>query len=160
MVSSLETTDHAQNEDTPQCFSKVRLSQTLNRDRRASISRPYFHHWRQSRDNSRYIAKNSLAFSPRLGKRADENENELENADDQLVYQPVDLDAFLVALIAQLQEKNIDIVYEDSTMICLSQPINDSFIQQILDQNDQENRETRRRQAIGKHPVLFRYRLG
>ncbi|CAF4351416.1 unnamed protein product, partial [Adineta steineri] len=42
----------------------------LNRDRRASISRPYFQHRRPSRDNNRYPTKNSLAFSPRLGKRA------------------------------------------------------------------------------------------
>ena len=128
----------------------------FNRDRRASISRPYFQHWRPGRDNSRYSAKKSLVFSPRLGKQVYEDGNELDN---------VDLDTFLVNFLNHLQEKKIDIVYEDPTKICLSQSISDTLIQQILDRTfakrrDQVTEETRERQSIGKHPVLFRYRLG
>jgi hypothetical protein len=185
MIFSLKTTDNVENENRidefqqipssfeslreqtniPQCLLKSPLSQVLNRNRRASISRPYFHHWRQTRDNRRYVAKNSLAFSPRLGKRTYINENELDNGDETLVYRSIDHDNFLVNFSAQLLEKQIDIVYEDSTKICLSQPINDAFIKQIFDEIDisrrnQDEQETRVRQTTGKHPVLFRYRLG
>ncbi|CAF3312358.1 unnamed protein product [Rotaria sp. Silwood2] len=151
-----------------ECLSKNHLSNILNRNRRASISRPYFNYWRPTRDNGRYSTKNSLAFSPRLGKRADENNNELENIDKNLVYRSNDFDTFLVTLIGNLQDKKIDIIYEDSTKICLSQPINSGFIQQVLDkfnlnrryQSEQVKEEIHERQPIGKHPVLFRYRLG
>jgi hypothetical protein len=122
--------------NAPECLLKSQLSKIINRDRRASITRPYFQHWRLTRDNSRYSTKNSLAFSPRLGKRAYEN----DNVDNKFVY-------------------------EDSTKICLSQPISDALIQQVLGKVDtirrnQDKEETRGRQPIGKHPVLFRYRLG
>ncbi len=145
IIFSFETTDNI-----PECLSKIQLSQLLKRDRRAFISRPYSHHWQQTRDNSRYTVKNSIAFSPRLGKRAN------------------DLDNFLPTLANQLQEKQIDIVYEDSTKICLSKPISDTFLQEVLgqvdigrrSQDEQEKEETHGRQTIGKHPVLFRYRLG
>ncbi len=155
IIFSFETIDQIPSRE---CLSKTQLSQILKRDRRASISRSYFHHWQQTRDNSRYTVKNSLAFSPRLGKRAD----------DTLVYRSNDFDNFLIILAGQLQEKQIDIVYEDSTKICLSQPISDTFIQEIIGQVDrsrrsqgeQEKEETHGRQTIGKHPVLFRYRLG
>jgi len=136
--------------NAPECLLKNQLSKIINRDRRASITRPYFQPWRLPRDNSRYSTKNSLAFSPRLGKRAYENGN---------------VDTFLVNFADHLQKKQIDIIYEDSTKICLSQPISDALIQQVLDKVDrsrrnQDKEETRGRQTIGKHPVLFRYRLG
>ncbi|CAF4102365.1 unnamed protein product, partial [Rotaria sordida] len=55
-----------------------------------------------------------------------------------------------------------------STKICFSQPIDITFIQQILDkyntnrryQDEQIKEDIHERQPIGKHPVLFRYRLG
>ncbi|CAF1480911.1 unnamed protein product [Adineta steineri] len=148
-------------ENMPECLSKSQFLNMLNRDRRASISRPYFQHRRPSRDNNRYPTKNSLAFSPRLGKRAYEDENEFAT-------RSVDLDTFLVTLVGHLQGKKIDIVYEDSTKICLSQSISDTLIQQVLDKFDtnrrnqdiQEKEEIRTRQQSAKHPVLFRYRLG
>ena len=141
IILSFETTDN-----TPECLSKVQLLQLLKRDRRASISRSYFHHWHHTRDDSRYLPKKSFTFSPRLGKRA----NDLQDFADLL------------------REQQIDIIYEDSTKICLSQPISDTFLQDILSQVDvsrrsqdeHEKEETHGRQTMGKHPVLFRYRLG
>ncbi|CAF4141562.1 unnamed protein product, partial [Rotaria sp. Silwood1] len=67
-----------------------------------------------------------------------------------------------------LQDNKIDTVYEDSTKICFSQPISIEFIQQVLDkfhinrrnQNEQMEKDISERQSTGKHPVLFRYRLG
>jgi hypothetical protein len=152
--------------NTLQCLLKNQLSKIINRDRRASISRPYFQHWRQARDHTRYSAKNALAFSPRLGKRV--CENKLDNVDNKFTDRSIELNNFLVPFADHLQEKKIDIVYEDSTKICLSQPISDEFIQQVLDkvdisrlnQDEQDKEETSKRQTIGKHPVLFRYRLG
>jgi hypothetical protein len=147
----------------PECLSKNYLLNILNRNRRASISRPYFHHWRPARDNGPYLASNSLAFSPRLRKRTYEGEKDLDEADSKFVYRPTDLDT----VMNYLQEKKIDIIYEDSTKICLSQPISDVPIQQILDkidyrrnQNEQDKEEIRERQPIGKHSIIFRYRLG
>ncbi|CAF4201080.1 unnamed protein product, partial [Adineta steineri] len=92
--------------------------------------------------------------------RAYEDENEFAT-------RSVDLDTFLVTLVGHLQGKKIDIVYEDSTKICLSQSISDTLIQQVLDKFDtnrrnqdiQEKEEIRTRQQSAKHPVLFRYRL-
>jgi hypothetical protein len=152
----------------PECLLKSQLSNMLHRERRASISRPYFQHWRSARDNGRYSAKNSLAFSPRLGKRAYEDENESDNVDHRLASRSTDFESFLVTLVSHLQGKKIDVVYEDSTKICLSQPISDVVLQQVLDkfdinrrsQEEQDKEETRGRQSIGKHPILFRYRLG
>lgn len=135
----------------------------LNRERRASISRPYFHHWRPARENNRYSSRNSLAFSPRLGKRSYDDEAEVA-----VRSVASDLDTFLVTLVAHLKGKKIDIVYEDSNKICLSQSISDALMQQVLDkveanrrnQDEQDKEEARGKQAVGKHPVLFRYRLG
>jgi hypothetical protein len=145
IIFSFETTDN-----TPECLSKIQLFQILKRDRRASISRSYFHHWHHTRDNTRYTPKKSLAFSPRLGKRAN------------------DLDQVLRDFADQLHQQQIDIIYEDSTKICLSKPISDTFLQDILgqvdvsrrSQDEHEKEETHGRQTMGKHPVLFRYRLG
>ncbi|CAF1207175.1 unnamed protein product [Adineta steineri] len=159
-ISSSSSSSLKKQENMPECLSKSQFLNMLNRDRRASISRPYFQHRRPSRDNNRYPTKNSLAFSPRLGKRAYEDENEFAT-------RSVDLDTFLVTLVGHLQGKKIDIVYEDSTKICLSQSISDTLIQQVLDKFDtnrrnqdiQEKEEIRTRQQSAKHPVLFRYRL-
>ncbi|CAF1418972.1 unnamed protein product [Adineta ricciae] len=153
----------------PECLSKTQLLNMLNRDRRASISRPYFHYWRSARDNGRYSLKSSLAFSPRLGKRSTSGEQEADHSDNKLAYRSADLDALLLTLIGHLQGKNIDIVYEDSTKICLSQSISDVLIQQVLDkfdthrrdQNTQDKESSHNRQSSSsKHPILFRYRLG
>jgi hypothetical protein len=154
--------------NAPECLSKNQLLHMLNRDRRASISRAYFQHWRPARDNTRYSAKNPLPFSPRLGKRASEDENESNNINNKFVPRSIDLDTFLVTLVGHLQENKIDIVYEDSTKVCLSQSISDALIQQVLDKFDanrrhqdaQDKEESRGRQSSAKHPVLFRYRLG
>ncbi|CAF0974126.1 unnamed protein product [Rotaria sordida] len=151
-----------------ECLSKNHLSNILNRNQRASISRPYFNYWRPVRDNVRYSTKNSIAFSPRLGKRANQDRDQLENPDKNLVNRSIDLETFLITLMSYLQEKKIDIIYEDSTKICFSQPIDITFIQQILDkyntnrryQDEQIKEDIHERQSIGKHPVLFRYRLG
>lgn len=150
------------------CLSKIQLSNLLNRNRRASISRPYFHYLRPTRDSARYSTKNSLAFSPRLGKRAIEDEDELENIEKRFLYQSNDLETFFSTLIGYLQEEKIDIVYEDSTKVCLSKPISTAIVQEILDkfmanrrfQNEQDKEDSHQRPAAGKHPVLFRYRLG
>ena len=140
IVQSIESFDDAEPVSTPDCLSKDQLLGVFDRERRASISRPYFSHWRPARDNRRYAAKNSLAFSPRLGKRA---------AD---VSPSTDLDAFLSTLNDQLKAKHIDVVHEDSTQICWSQPIVGVLVQWLADQaeNDRHYRDTRR-----KHPVLF-----
>jgi hypothetical protein len=153
----------------PECLSKNFLLNILSRNRRASISRPYFHHWRASRDNSRYASKNLLAFSPRLGRRAYEGENEFDmhlnkhQAEEE--NSSPDLDALLLTLVGHLQRKKIDIIYEDSNKICLSEPITDGLIKEILEKFDsnrrqQEEQEARERNSKSKHPLLFRYRLG
>jgi hypothetical protein len=159
-------------ENGPECLSKNLLLNILSRDRRASISRLFFNHWRGSRDNSRYIPKNLLAFSPRLGKRAYEDDNEFNvPINKQQVEEDngtPDLDTFLVTLIGHLQRKKIDIVYEDSTKLCLSEAVNDGSIKEVLDkfyinrrqQEEQYKEEARERHPKGKHPLLFRYRLG
>jgi len=151
----------------PECLSKNLLLNTWSRDRRASISRLFFNHWRGSRDNSRYISKNLLAFSPRLGKRAYEDDNEFNvPIDKQQVEEDngtPDLDTFLVTLIGHLQRKKIDIFYEDSTKICLSEAVNDGLIKEVLDKfdiNPRQQEEAQERHSKGKHPLLFRYRLG
>ena len=153
----------------PECLSKNLLSNMLSRERRASISRPYFRHWRGARDNARYGSKNLLAFSPRLGKRAYEDDNESDllinkREGDEENLSP-DFDTFLTTLIGHLRRKKIDIVYEDSTKICLSQVVSDALIQQVVDKFDtnrrqQEEEDARERNSKGKHPLLFRYRLG
>ncbi|CAF1345721.1 unnamed protein product, partial [Adineta steineri] len=107
-ISSSSSSSLKKQENMPECLSKSQFLNMLNRDRRASISHPYFQHRRPSRDNNRYPTKNSLAFSPRLGKRPYEDENEFAT-------RSVDLDTFLVTLVGHLQGKKIDIVYEDST---------------------------------------------
>jgi hypothetical protein len=154
--------------NTAECLSKDQLAKLLNRDRRASISRPYFRHWRQTRGNIRYSTTDSLVFSSRLGKRAYENENPLDHVDQKFVARSIDFNTFLVTFADHLQDKQIDILYEDPIKICLSQPINDAFIQQVLEkiaptrrnQDEQDKEEIRGRPTIAKHPVLFRYRLG
>lgn len=159
--------------NSPECLSKMRLLSFLQRDRRASISRPYFYHWRPTRELARYSTKNSLAFSPRLGKRALSDENEDENDLDLMNHQMAlratnDLDSFLFTLVGFLKAKKIDILYEDSNKICFSQSISDGLIQQVFEkaesnrrfQDDQEKEEIRNKQVMAKHPVLFRYRLG
>ncbi|UJR27108.1 hypothetical protein I4U23_008407 [Adineta vaga] len=110
----------------PECISKKLLSNFINRNRRASISRPYFQHWRGSRDEDRYGSKSFWAYSPRLGKRAYNN-----NYDQQM--KPADLQTLLAFLNDNLLEQPIDIVYADSTTICFSRSINDAFIREILE---------------------------
>jgi len=125
-----------------ECLPKNSLYNIISRDRRASISRPYFNHWRDSRDNSRYLSKNLLAFSPRLGKR------------------DVEDDGFIQFLINYLQTKNIDIIIDDDeNKICFSETIDDGLIKEAFEkfQIDQRQRE---RQRKSRHPLLFRYRLG
>ncbi|CAF4724563.1 unnamed protein product [Rotaria sp. Silwood1] len=107
-------------ESDPECLPKNLFSNMFDRYRRASISRPYFHHWRRARDNNRYPSKSLLAFSPRLGKRAYENDQQLEKENDFN-----DIDAFL---IGYLLGKNIDIIYEDPTKICLSKSVSNGPI--------------------------------
>ncbi len=157
-----------QQENGPECLAKNLFFNMLTRHRRASISRPYFHHWRGSRDNSRYSSKNLLAFSPRLGKRAGEIENDFDVPTDKRQIEDdhgsPDLDTFLAILAGQLQRKKIDIVYEDATKICLSEAVTDAFIKDVIDKFDTNRRQqeeaARERHFNGKHPLLFRYRLG
>lgn len=155
--------------NAPECLSKNILFNMISRTRRASISRPYFHHWRGSRDNSRYTSKNLLPFSPRLGKRMIEDENDFE---DDLIKRQFDdeinspeFDAFLVVLMSYLQRKKIDIISEDASKICLSEPINEWAIRDVWERFEshrraQEEQEARERHSKSKHPFLFRYRLG
>ena len=168
-ISSLST---GRQGNGPECLSKNFLSNMLSRDRRASISRPYFSRWRGARDSSRFIPKNLLAFSPRLGKRAYEDDDLVnvfidKRQIDEEINSP-DLETFLLALIGHLKGKNIDIVYEDPTKVCLSQAISNTLIQEVLEkfdanrrqQEEQDKEETRERYSKSKHPLLFRYRLG
>lgn len=152
--------------NNPECLSKNLLYSLISRSRRASISRPYFHHWRGSRDNSRYSSKNLLPFSPRLGKRAidDDNESEgrlIKHQAEEEINSP-DLDAFLTVLTGHLQKKKIDVTYEDPSKICLSEPVNELSMKEIWDKFESHRRqqEAQERHSKGKHPLLFRYRLG
>ncbi|CAF3737143.1 unnamed protein product [Rotaria sordida] len=155
-----------QKESDPECLPKNLFSNMLDRNQRASISRPYFQHWRRARDNNRYTTKNSLAFSPRLGKRTYEddqrlvvlmNKQQLENE-----HELNDLNTFL---IGYLLRKNIDIIYEDQTTICLSQSISNDLVQEILEKyqmhRSQPDKKDERRQYLSdKNPFWFHYRLG
>lgn len=129
-----------------ECLSKQLIENMFNRNRRASISRPYFHHWRAARENPRPSSKNFLAFSPRLGRQAfddDRSVDKLNNVradeepeaekDSKPTPPTASADAFLITLIGHLQEKKLNIVYEDSTKICSSQVIGDDIIMEILD---------------------------
>ena len=175
----------------PECIDKIHLSAMFDRERRASISRPYFHHWRGARENARHSAKNQLAFSPRLGKRAvDDDDDDVDNEselignlrhdddkqghgmnDEQLIQwsremqRSADLEAFLLAFVDHLKRNRMDIVYEDASKICSSRAIDDELIGNILDtvhrrRREQEDDDTRGHYIKGKHPLLFRYRLG
>jgi hypothetical protein len=153
----------------PECLLKSQLAHMLHRDRRASISRPYFYHWRSARDNGRYSTKNSLAFSPRLGKRFYSDETEFDHEENRMASRStIDSETFLSTFVAYLKTKKIYVVYEDSNRICLSQSINDALIQSVINKFDANGRnqdrsgkeEVRSKQVMGKHPVLFRYRLG
>ena len=144
----------------------------LSRDQRASISRPYFHHWRSTRDNSRFSPKNFLAFSPRLGRGADDSDEEsvhhLNKRQIEEEKNTPDLDTFLLTLNNLLQKKKIDVIYEDATKICLSEPVTDALIKEVFDKFEANRRQqeeevaalAREQQSKGKHPLLFRYRLG
>ncbi|CAF1127585.1 unnamed protein product [Adineta steineri] len=126
----------------PNCLSKDLLSSVLHRNRRASISRPYFHPRAGSRDdNNRQGSKSVLAFSPRLGKRSYNDENEFNN------------------FIDYLQKKQIDVVYEDQTKICFSQIISDTFIQNALNKfhTNQYEQNLEEQRFKNKYPLLFRY---
>jgi hypothetical protein len=173
-ISSLSTgySSAGKQGNGPECLSKSFLSNMLSRDRRASISRPYFSRWRGARDSTRFIPKNLLAFSPRLGKREYEDDD-LSNVfiDKRQINEEInspDLDTFLLSLFGHLKGKKIDIVYEDSTKVCLSQTISNTLIQEVLDkfdtnrrqQEEQDKEEARERFSKSKHPLLFRYRLG
>jgi hypothetical protein len=153
--------------DGPECLSKNFLSNMLSRNRRASISRPYFHHWRASRD-SRYALKNLLAFSPRLGKRAYEDVNEFAKRQSGSIEEEEDnnnssdLDKFLITFLGHLQSKKIDIIYEDSNKICLSKAITDDFMKEFMEKfnNNRREQEAREQLSKSKHPLVSRYRLG
>ena len=161
--SSINFASNDKQADGQECLTKNLLLNMLSRNRRASISRPYFHHWRASRD-SRYALKNLLAFSPRLGKRAYEVENEYAKRQSGSIEEEEnknlsDLDAFLSTLVGHLQSKKIDIVYEDANKICLSEAIDDNLMKEILEKFDNIRRE-QERLSKNKHPLVSRYRLG
>ena len=129
-----------------ECLSKQLIENMFNRNRRASISRPYFHHWRATRENARPSSKNFLAFSPRLGRKVFEDDRAVdklnnvradEEPEDEKDSKPMppsaSADTFLITLMGHLQEKKLNIVYEDATKICSSQVIGDEIIMEILD---------------------------
>ncbi|CAF2118242.1 unnamed protein product [Rotaria magnacalcarata] len=121
-------------ENAFECLSKVSLSKMFNRYRRASISRPYFHNWRAARENNRLASKNLLLFLPRLGKRAYEDEQKQDIVfNKQPTERDNDFNDLHVFLLGYLKGKNIDITYEDSTKICLTQSIDNDTIEKILD---------------------------
>ena len=173
----------------PECIDKSDLSAMFNRERRASISRPYFHHWRGARENGRHAAKNQLAFSPRLGKRmVDEDDVDSESdlianlrRDDKRVdgmndeqrvqwtqnmQRSPDLDGFVGTFVDHLRWKRMHVVYEDARKICVSLAIDGDVIGNIVDSAHRRRREqdddddTRGQYVKSKHPLLFRYRLG
>ena len=156
-----------QEDNGPECLSKNLILNILyRRHRRASISRPYFYPGRGSRDDARYLSKSILAFSPRLGKRSNEDENEsdifIPKRQLKGENKPSDLETFLAILAIQLQRKQIDIIYEDSTKICLSQTVSDALIQEVIDKLHAYRRQQdiEEQQSKSKHPLMFRYRLG
>lgn len=151
-------------EDTRKCLPKNLLFNALTRNRRASISRPYFHHWRSARENNRHLAKIAAELTPKSNKRAVYEDDQVFNvlANEQQVQRSSQLSDFEVFLRDYLNEKNIDIAYEDTTILCLEQPFNDVLIQDIVNEfrNPQHEKETREQHLTGKDPVWFRYRLG
>ncbi|CAF1409634.1 unnamed protein product [Adineta ricciae] len=110
-------------EKDPACIAKKWLSNTMDRNRRASISRPYFQHWRGSREDIRFGLKPMIAYSPRLGKRSYD-------------YQPAtvsaDVPSLLTDVVDHITEEPAEVVYEDSTIICFSSPISDALMQELL----------------------------
>ncbi|CAF4119594.1 unnamed protein product [Rotaria socialis] len=152
-------------ENAPECLSKISLSEAFNRNRRASISRPYFYHWRAARENNRPTSKNVLPFSSRLGKRAYEDKQKQDIViNKQQTERDNEFNDVLPFLLGYLTGKNIDITYEDSTKICLTQSIDNGMIQEILgkfyNSQCQPNKElTQERQLTGKGSVWFCSRL-
>lgn len=111
-------------DNSAQCLSKnLLLANTHPQHRRASISRPYFHHWRAARENSRPSLKNFLAFSPRLG-RANEDDETLQFLDSEF---------FGLSIFGRINEKKYSIVYEDSNKICSVRLSNEDLLGEILD---------------------------
>lgn len=95
----------------------------MDRNRRASISRPYFQHWRGSREDTRFGLKPMIAFSPRLGKRA---------YDYQPATTSTDVASLLTDVVDHITEEPVEIVYEDPTIICFSSSISDALMQELL----------------------------
>ncbi|CAF0753903.1 unnamed protein product [Adineta ricciae] len=90
-------------EKDPACIAKKWLSNTMDRNRRASISRPYFQHWR--------------------GKRS---------YDYQPATVSADVPSLLTDVVDHITEEPAEVVYEDSTIICFSSPISDALMQELL----------------------------
>ena len=109
------------------------LSNTIHRHRRALISRPYFHHWRKLRDNIRYKSRKLLAFSPRLGKRAYENDRILNSFISKRQTEKDNDFNGLDTFLDYLQKQNINIVCEDTRKICFSKVLSNRVLRQILD---------------------------
>jgi hypothetical protein len=125
------------------CLSKQAIENMFDRSRRASISRPYFHHWRGTRENVRPPSRNFLAFSPRLGRKVLDTDHsadtintvrgEGEPEDAKPMPPAASAEHFLITLLGHLQKNKIDIIYEDSTKICSSQVIGKDIIMDILE---------------------------
>lgn len=143
------------------CLSRQLFMNMFNRNRRASISRPYFQHWRGARDN-RLTTKNLLAFSPRLGRRAFDFDPTADASIKKRQFEENECNDFESFLAGYLQGKNIDIIYKDSSKICLSQAVSNDFLQEFLDKFNASRlqKDTQERHIRSEHPFWLRYRLG
>ena len=107
------------------CVSRSVYEHLLSRDERASISRPYFQHWRAAREMPRIINGKSLPFSPRLGKRNlnDDQFFEKKYAEDSASYSHYSL-----TVDGIIGDDQLNVVYEDPKRICISKlTIGDGF---------------------------------
>jgi hypothetical protein len=137
----------------PKCFPKSLLLSSVSRDRRASISRPYFQQWRGSQEESRLGAKNLPAYVNRVGKRT-------YTVDNEQTLTAIDSDTPLAALFDHPSRQPMDIIYEDSTIICFSRSMSDAWAEEAMDKlrTQQHRRAVQDRPIESTHPFAFRYR--
>ncbi|CAF0757783.1 unnamed protein product [Didymodactylos carnosus] len=149
------------------CFLKSSLTQVL-RSRRASISRAFWN------TQDHHDEKRFSPFSPRLGKR--ENQQEEEDNDVVAVKQTqpllntIDMNflkAFYTVLANSLDSDSNDVIYQDDKYICVTQQIIEDITRQVNEMF--YNNANRRNVFQGDHKyflhpyenaLIFRARTG
>ena len=136
-----------------ECFPKSLLFGGVFRERRASISRPYFQQWRGSQEENRLGVKKFPAHANRVGKRS-------YTVDNEQTSDAADASTFLAPLTGHLSKQLAGTVYEDATTICFSPMVNDAWVEEVLDQlrMQQHRRDVQDQPNKSPRSFAFRYR--